>query len=64
MKTKEKLERAGWLYKDNYATLEIFGRKDERLLYNPRLDEVHLVYGTNTVPYKPMNSDIETLCEK
>lgn len=63
MKTKERIERAGWQYKEVYAYLEIYYRNDERLLYDPKKDEVTLVYGEGVTPYKPGELDMELLCQ-
>lgn len=60
---KERLERARWLFADNYAYLEIYTRDEDGLLYDPKKDEVRLVYGPGITPYKPDELDIELLCQ-
>lgn len=47
MTTTEKLERKGWVYLTNFAQLEIFGRLDNRLLYDPRTDSIYRIYTVN-----------------
>jgi hypothetical protein len=63
MKLLERLERAGWQFKDKYADLDILTRNEQGLLYDPKKDEIRLVYGEGIKPYKPLELDIELLCQ-
>lgn len=48
MKTKEKIERSGFVYKANYGSLEIYVKGDIALLYEPAKDEAYayIVFGS------------------
>lgn len=63
MNKREKLERAGWSFKTMFASLEIYGRNDTRVLYDPKHDEIISVYGGGITSHKPDEYEFETLCE-
>ena len=49
MKNKEKLERAGWLYKctwGNHDEYEVYGRGTIRIVYDPSRDKPLAFYDT------------------
>jgi len=49
MKTKEKLERAGWLFLLEFGTTtEVYGRGTLRVLYNRETDEIYGFYRTDS----------------
>lgn len=63
MKLVEKLERAGWIYDQPYAYLKIYTRNEQRLLYDEKKDEITLVYGPSVTIHKPLELDVELLCQ-
>ena len=46
MKTLE-LELKGFVYLSTCGGLEVWARRDERILYNPQIEEVHMKYNKN-----------------
>lgn len=44
MKTKEKLERSGWVYKRKFEFYQIYGRGILRIIYDTRTNEAVAVY--------------------
>lgn len=46
MKTLE-LEVKGFVYLSTCGGLEVWARRDERILYNPHVEEIHMKYNKN-----------------
>lgn len=64
MKTKEKLERAGWVFKERYALVEVLTRGNEQLLLDEVSGKVRTVYPEKGNPYTPDETETELLCER
>ena len=66
MSTEEKLSRAGWLYVGRIADLEIYARKNERVLLEKSNNSVYGLYKIDSkeLIQKPNEHQVEILFEK
>ena len=69
MKTKEKLERAGWVYLFTFGSqVELFARNEIRLLFDTKTDEPICFYRTYQEGYRTMTPigelQLEVFCKK
>lgn len=64
MNLGEKLERAGWVIKDDTGNVFVLLRGEQRILFNWIEQEVELVSGTGIKSYIPNEHEVEILCEK
>jgi hypothetical protein len=44
MKTKEKLERSGWVYKRKFEYYDVYGRGILRIIYDTRTDTAVAIF--------------------
>lgn len=63
MKTSEKLERGGWVFKEYAGRMELFERGNQRIMYDPEKDLV-VSYCDGNVAYVPDAIQLELLFEK
>lgn len=59
MKTRKKLEKAGWVLLTNIGSISILGRVDKRVMYNSTDDKVYATYSTRELLFHPF-SEYET----
>lgn len=64
MKTKEKLERAGWEFTVTYGNMSVMKRNNERLLFDEISNEVVLVCGNGKMSHKPDEFELDFLFSK
>ena len=65
MKTKEKIERAGFTHRVEFAGFEIYGKNNIRLLYDPMTDDIYAYYDITDCQLKYVDDDtLEILTER
>ena len=63
MKTKEKLERSGWVFDSYLSYLEVYTRDEKFLWLNPNTNKIEMVKDEKYF-YVPTETDVDILCEK
>lgn len=51
METLERLKEVGWTFEKPFESLEIYERKNLRIIYNPQLDTAILYYNVKELNY-------------
>lgn len=65
MKTKEKLERAGWIFKRKFEYYEVYGRGILRIIYDTRTDTAVAIFNIFKSDFRLIDDTLfEFLIEK
>ena len=67
MKTRERLEKAGWIYLLTFGITEVFERVRNRIFYNSKKDEVEAWYDMDSPTHQLIAVDdreLGLLCKK